>query len=104
MSYPYSLACLFFSNRADYDDFYERCRVGPANTAAKSLPLTKEFEQALKLSSLSQRFGFWPELYPCHLFMAASDVADAAWLSVLPSASGLQRQLLAHITAPSPSC
>ena len=75
---------------------YESCRLGPAKAGVGALPLTTEFEQALKHTPFAQQYGFRAELYPCHLFLAAAGVADAAWLEVLTPAADLPAQLLAH--------
>lgn len=96
MPYLYSLAGLCFPNQAAYADFYENCRLGPAKTGAGSLPLTVEFEQMLKLAPLTRPVGFRSELYPCHLFLAAATVPDAAWLGFLVPTADLPAQLLAY--------
>lgn len=96
MPYPYSLAELCFPSQAAYAIFYERCRLGPAGVGVGFLPLTAEYEQALKRAPLAQQEGFRSELHPCHLFLASAGVADAAWLEALAPKADLSVQLLAH--------
>ncbi|MGI4863136.1 MAG: hypothetical protein ACRYFZ_04385 [Janthinobacterium lividum] len=96
MPYPYSLAGLFFPDPEARAAFYESQRLGPANLAARSLPLTVEFEEALKLAPMSQPQGFRSELYPCHLFLAASQVASSEFSQLVPASSSLYQQLLAY--------
>ena len=96
MPYPYSLAGLLFPNQAAFTAFYEHCRLGPARVGAGSLPITAEFEQTLKRAPLTQLAGFQAELYPCHLFLAAAEVPNAAWLEALAPTDDLVAQLRAY--------
>jgi len=96
MAYPYSLNGLFFPDLEARTAFYESHRLGPANSAAGSLPLTVEYEQVLKLAPLAQQYGFGKELYPCHLFVAASQVADAEFSQVVPTTTDLTQVLLTY--------
>jgi hypothetical protein len=96
MSYPYSLSGLFFPDSEAQTAFYESYRVGPTNLAAGSLPLTVEYEQALKLAPTARQYGFRDDLYPCHLFVAASQVAGAEFGQVVPVTTDLTQVLLTY--------
>jgi len=96
MTYPYSLAGLFFPDLEARTAFYESHRLGPANLAAGSLPITAEYGQALKLAPMSRQYGFCEELHPCHLFVAASQVAGAEFSQAVPAATDLTQVLLTY--------
>lgn len=96
MPYPYSLTSVFFADAAAYQEFYEQHRVGPVNAGAGSLPITTEFEQALKQAAAARRHGFGPRLYPCHLFLAATEVPDSVFAQVAAEPAALPQTLLAH--------
>jgi hypothetical protein len=96
MTYPYSLTGLFFPDLEAQTAFYESCRLGPANLAAGSLPLTVDYEQALKLTPMARQYGFCEELYPCHLFVAASQVAGAEFSQFVPATPDLTQVLLTY--------
>ncbi|WP_310391007.1 hypothetical protein [Hymenobacter sp.] len=96
MPYPYSLATVFFANAEAQEAFYEQHRTGPANPGAGSLPLTTEFERALQLTTMARRHGLGKMLFPAHLFLAASEVADSDFNRVAFETTALPQILLTH--------
>lgn len=99
MNYPYSLTGLFFSDPEAQAAFYEGHRLGPANLTAGSLPLTVELEQTLKLMPTARQYGFRQELYPCHLFVAASQVAGSDFTQAMSVDTDTTDLLLSHYRA-----
>ncbi|MBF9143391.1 hypothetical protein [Hymenobacter properus] len=96
MPYRYSLANVFFPDPAAREAYYEQHRVGPANPAAGSLPLTQEFDQALRRAPAARRHGLSKQLYPCHVFLAATEVANSEFNRVAMDAATLPQTLLSH--------
>ncbi|MDO7846783.1 hypothetical protein Q5H92_10475 [Hymenobacter sp. M29] len=99
MPYQYSLGSLFFPDPTAGEAFYQQHRIGPANAEANSLPLTQEFEQALRLTSGACRHGLCQVLHPSHLFLAATEVAGSEFNQVTADAAILPQALLAHYRA-----
>lgn len=96
MPYPYSLTSIFFTDSEAQQTFYEQHRVGPANASAGSLPLTVEFERALQLTPTARRHGMSQLLYPCHLFLAATEVAGSSFNQIGSGATNFPQMLLTH--------
>ncbi|MDB5269373.1 MAG: hypothetical protein JWP58_2413 [Hymenobacter sp.] len=96
MPYQYSLASVFFPDPEAQNAFYEQHRVGPAKTNAGSLPLTAEFERALQLTPTARRHGMSRLLYPCHLFLAATEVAGSSFNQIGSEEPNLPQMLLTH--------
>ncbi|WP_143080175.1 hypothetical protein [Hymenobacter arizonensis] len=99
MPYHYSLGKLFFQDEEAQQAFYEQHRVGLANCNAGSLPLTTEFEEALRLTPTTQRHGLCEVLHPCHLFLAASGMPNSEFSRVIPEPTNLPQRLLTHYRA-----
>jgi hypothetical protein len=96
MPYQFSLAKVFFQDQEAYKVFYEQHKEGPINDTAGSLPLTTEFEEALRLTAAARRHGFSHILYPSHLFIAASEMPDSLFGRVAPDTPDLPQLLLTH--------
>lgn len=99
MPYPHSLANAFFSTPGAQAAFYEQCRVGPANPNGGSMPLTEEFERALKGAPLACRHGLGQVLSPSHLLLAAAELPDSEFVRIAPGPALLPQLLLAHYRA-----
>ncbi|GAB3730916.1 hypothetical protein GCM10027594_12960 [Hymenobacter agri] len=96
MPYAYSLTSMFFADAEARQTFYEQHRIGTANENVGSLPLTVEFEQALRLTSSTRRHGLSWSLHPCHLFLAAAEVPSSNFYQLAANTPDLQQVLLTY--------
>ena len=99
MPYNYSLRHLFFEDEAQFVAFYESQREGPSGSASGSLPITTELEESFKLAGMSGIYEGGGDIYPCHLFLAASKVDNALFKSMVKESQDMQAQLLSYYTA-----
>ena len=80
-----SLKGLLFKNEADFQRFYQEFRVGPAIFAvgAGSVPLLTESDATLRRTKQIARAYQEKTIHPCHFFVAATQVPNSIFRSLL---------------------
>lgn len=93
-----SLKGLFFKNEADFQRFYQECRVGPAVFAmgAGSVPLLAETDAALRRTKRVAQAYQETALQPCHFFVAATEVPTSIFRSLLTTNNMAPEAALAY--------
>jgi len=89
---------LFFKNEADFQRFYQECRVGPAVFAmgAGSVPLLAETDAALRRTKRVAQAYQETALQPCHFFVAATEVPTSIFRSLLTTNNMAPEAALAY--------
>ena len=96
----YRIKEFVFKTDEEFKIFYESNRIGNSNVQMQldSLPLTIEAE-----NTISKAFLLWNDhhytddhIYPYHLFLAASQLKDSLFYSIIDPNQGLQNSLEAY--------
>jgi hypothetical protein len=93
-----SLKGLLFRNESDFQRFYQEFRVGPAIFAvgAGSVPLLTETDATLRRAKRVARAYQETVVHPCHFFVAATEVPNSIFRSLLTTNTIAPEEALAY--------
>lgn len=91
----HSIKSFVFTTEKEFQNFFDSLKIADSTIFAESLPLTREAEQTIRkaVKLLNNKNYSHIEVYPYHLFLAASQLKDTWFYSIFETKKILHERL-----------